>query len=79
MLDLFEDASGNVWLASKSQGVMKWSPLTSRFQHITSTNEPKLSHDNIWALHQDKNEKLWIGTDNGLNRVDLTRAENTVF
>jgi len=70
IIDLFADRTGNIWLASRSQGVMIWSPLTRRFQNISASTTPKLSHDNVWSLLQD-DHYLWIGTDNGLDRLDL--------
>ena len=69
--DIFHDRTGNYWLASKSQGVMLWSPLTNRFKNISASTAVKLSHDNIWGLFQDQEEMLWIGSENGLNRLDL--------
>lgn len=69
--DLFRDKSGNLWLASRSQGVLEWSEISTRFQHITSTTEPALSNENIWAMYQDNEDILWIGSNNGLNRLDL--------
>jgi len=71
ILDIFHDRTGNFWLASRSQGVMLWSPLTSRFKNISASTPIKLSHDNIWGLFQDKQGILWIGGDNGLNRLNL--------
>ena len=79
ILDLFEDNSGNLWLSSKSQGVMIWSPKTLRFNHVSASTIPTLSHDNVLSVYQDSNEILWVGTDNGLNRLDLKKAINQSF
>ncbi len=76
VLDVFEDSSGNLWLSSKSQGVLIWSAETLRFNHISASTIPNLSHDNVLAVYQDQDEILWIGTDNGLNRLDLTTGSN---
>ena len=74
ILDLLRDTSGNIWLSSKSQGVLIWSPDTLRFQSINSASSPKLSHDNVLSVYQDKHDVLWVGTDNGLNRIDLSEG-----
>jgi signal transduction histidine kinase/ligand-binding sensor domain-containing protein/DNA-binding response OmpR family regulator len=39
-----------------------------RFEEVYSINP--LSHNNVTAIHQDRQGFLWIGTFNGLNRYD---------
>ena len=72
ILDILPDRSGNFWLASRSQGVMIWSPLTERFTNISASTKLKLSHDDVWATYQDQQKAIWVGTDNGLNKISLT-------
>lgn len=79
ILDIFEDRSGNFWLASKSQGVMIWSPKTLRFKHVSASTTPKLSHDNVLSVYQDSEQILWVGTENGLNRLDFDNGSNQSF
>ncbi|MCJ8318476.1 MAG: EAL domain-containing protein [Colwellia sp.] len=79
ILDIFKDKIGNIWLASKSQGVMIWSPKTLRFDHVSASTIPALSHDNVWAVYQDNNDIVWLGTDNGLNRLDLVNGTSQSF
>jgi len=79
ILDLFTDKTGNIWLASKSQGVMIWSPKTLRFDHVSASTSPALSHDNVLAVYQDNNDIVWLGTDNGLNRLDLVTGTSQSF
>ena len=79
ILDIFKDRSGNIWLASKSQGVMIWSPLTTRFGHLSTTTASKLSNENVWTIHQDNNGVLWIGTDNGVNKLQFDSDKITTF
>jgi len=66
IVDVLQDRVGNFWLATKSQGVMLWSPKTTRFSLGTGSN---IDNENIWALHLDDKRDLWIGTDNGLFKV----------
>ncbi len=80
ILNVFADRSANLWLASRSQGVLVWSPLTQRFQNISASTRIKLSHDDVWSLFQSNSRQgkqgyLWIGTDNGLNRLNLNNGE----
>ncbi|NRA85737.1 MAG: hypothetical protein HRU22_18765, partial [Gammaproteobacteria bacterium] len=76
VIDLYKDNYGVMWLASKSQGVLRWSPQTRRFKHVSASTQAKLSHDNVLVLLTDDHDTLWVGTNNGLNKVDLKR--NTV-
>lgn len=69
--DLFKDKTGNYWLGSRSQGALKWADVSTRFHHINSMSEPRLSHENTWKMVQDKNGIIWVATDNGLSKIDL--------
>lgn len=75
---LYLEDAGALWMGSNSHGVLKWNLSTINFERVTSSYPYKLSNDNVWALIQGADEYLWVGTDNGLNRVDLSNPENTV-
>lgn len=79
ILDIFSDRTGNFWLASRSQGVMLWSPLTNRFKTISASTPIKLSHDNVWGMFQDRRDNLWIGSDNGLNQLNLKTGKISYY
>ncbi len=79
ILDIFEDRSGLLWLASRVQGVFTWSKSTMLFERITAFDKPKLSHDLIWSFYQDETGYLWVGTENGLNKVNLKTDDNEVY
>jgi len=79
ILDIFQDRSGNMWLASKSQGVMIWSPLTTRFGHVGTTTKSKLSNENVWAIHQDNSGTIWVGTNNGINELQFDSGKITAY
>ncbi|HEX2682661.1 MAG TPA: two-component regulator propeller domain-containing protein, partial [Ferruginibacter sp.] len=42
----------------------------SRYNFFTIGVDQGLSNPDIWAINQDKNGYIWIGTVNGLNRYD---------
>ncbi len=42
--------------------------VEERFEHLTRLNG--LSHDNVYAIIQDKYGFMWFGTQDGLNRYD---------
>jgi len=43
-------------------------PLSSRLAHLETSDG--LSHNSVYALHQDRRGWLWIGTVDGLDRYD---------
>lgn len=50
-------------------------PGLQTFTTFTTTNG--LSHNSVWAFHEDADRVLWIGTERGLNRYEQGRF--TVF
>ena len=77
--DIHRDNSNNIWLASRSLGVMKWSAVTKRYDHISASTNPALSNENVWSLHQDLKGDILVGTDNGLNRYDHVKEQVTSY
>jgi len=74
---IFEDRSGNLWFGTNGGGLNK---LTSgenglvplRFIHYTHNPQDKssISSDMVGSIHEDKSGDLWIGTEEGLNKLD---------
>jgi len=79
ILDIFEDKTGLLWLSSRTQGVFTWLPQAQRFKNYNAFSEPSLSHDMVWSNYQDENGILWVGTDNGLNKLNLVDNKNTAY
>ena len=68
------DRAGNLWLASRSSGAFYWEPKTSLFKNIhqnAGASNP-LSNDSVWSVMQARDNALWIGTNNGLNRLSIS-------
>jgi signal transduction histidine kinase/ligand-binding sensor domain-containing protein len=68
-----EDINNNLWFGSRG-GVTWFDPRTETFRQYTATSslkKPEISNDTITRLYAGTNF-LWIGTTNGLNRIDLT-------
>ncbi len=81
ILQLLKDHRGNLWFATKTDGVFRWSPDSAHFDnlHKNSRYGAELNHDTIWSLHQDSQGKLWIGSEDGLNRYDPDTQEMLSF
>jgi len=70
-----EDSFGNIWLGSNGSGLYLLTPEHRKtMSFINFRHNPyklsSISDDVIWSLYLDKNEILWLGTSNGLNRID---------
>ncbi|WP_375559524.1 two-component regulator propeller domain-containing protein [Bernardetia sp. OM2101] len=78
-----------IWVASRNLGAIKYDPLTSQFNYYYNEigNQNSLPHRNIWSVLKDREGIVWVGTDEGLSRIDRTgvipnyyhisRGENT--
>jgi len=70
------DSKGNLWIGTYGGGLNKTSLSKTKeytkFEHyIADADDPKsISSNTISALYEDKNQTIWIGTRNGLNRYD---------
>ena len=73
--DLVFDSNNNLWFGSEDDGAIYWSPKTTLFTSVYNTRmgreEKILSHNNIWSIHQQDENSLWVGTRNGLNLFNL--------
>ncbi|WP_152663078.1 EAL domain-containing protein [Arsukibacterium ikkense] len=67
--DFVQDKYGNFWLATRGDGAYYWQPQQQRFTNIGV--QQQLSHPVIFSLFSD-NEVLWAGSQNGLNRIELS-------
>jgi ligand-binding sensor domain-containing protein len=61
------DQAQNIWFAMALEGVSVRSPSGSWY-NFTQTDG--LAYDSVYALAEDKEGKLWFGTDGGLSVLD---------
>ena len=75
VLDLLIDYNGQLWMGSKSSGAYRWDPNTEIITTYTydSHNLNSLSNGNVNVIASAPNNQLWIGTDDGLNLVNLEK------
>jgi ligand-binding sensor domain-containing protein/signal transduction histidine kinase len=81
LLTLFEDRAGFLWVGSQGRGLYRFNPRTEQFTryHHDSENVLSLSHDKVNAIREDRQGRLWIGTENGLNLMDRGRGTFVVL
>jgi ligand-binding sensor domain-containing protein len=65
-------SSGKVWLGSDGEGLIELDPATGKLvrHRFVSSDPGTISDDHIAALFEDRTKNLWIGTTNGLNRME---------
>lgn len=66
--DLIEDHSGNIWIASKNNGLLKYNEKTQEVSKFKKEGANKI-HKDVRSLAIDISGILWLGTYEGINKV----------
>ena len=80
-LELVEDRNGILWLGTESSGLLRFDPETGQFmiyQHDIE-RQGTLSNPRVNSVHFDRSGTMWIGTQEGLNRFDVTTGRFTTY
>ncbi|MFC5683082.1 hybrid sensor histidine kinase/response regulator [Flavobacterium sp. MAHUQ-51] len=78
---LFKDNEGNFWAGSYRDGLFYYNPKTHEkvVYKYDFNNNKSISNDFINSIFQDKQNNLWIATENGLNLFDYNKREFKKF
>ena len=77
-----KDESGNLWLSSVYAGALYFGTKSADIFSIQNTRTGSgdvLTSHVIWALAETQPNELWLGTENGLNRYNLTSRESNKY
>ncbi|MBI9083181.1 MAG: response regulator [Desulfobacterales bacterium] len=79
--DVYEDAAGAMWLSTWGNGLARFDPKTGTFAyHRHDPADPGTISDNtLVPLFEDSSGRLWIGTENGLNRYNRENGRFTRY
>jgi signal transduction histidine kinase/ligand-binding sensor domain-containing protein len=85
---ILEDHHYNLWVATEGGGITRFSrdsssgfqeKLTPTHFNFSSSNPNSLNSDRVYAMMEDENGILWIGTNSGLTRFDPAKNKFTRF
>lgn len=60
-----EDHEGSLWMGTMNSGLWCWHPRRARSISMADG----LPHENVWAVCEGKDGRVWVGTDGGVARV----------
>ncbi len=72
---------GTIWIGSHGGGLIRLDPATRQiaaFVHDPQ-NPRSLSHNLVYFIYEDRQNNLWIATDQGLNRLDRATGQFTAY
>jgi ligand-binding sensor domain-containing protein/two-component sensor histidine kinase len=61
------DRQGNLWMSTISSGILCYNPGQNSFRQISTSNG--LTGNTVFCLYTDREDNLWIGTNNGLQKL----------
>jgi ligand-binding sensor domain-containing protein/signal transduction histidine kinase len=87
MVSMVEDSGGNLWLASLGSGLLEFDRKAARLAPFgwprrsgrSGGGSGDISTQYVSAVHIDRRNRLWIGTFNGLDRVDPVTGRMTRY
>ncbi|WP_281336254.1 response regulator [Flavobacterium eburneipallidum] len=83
--NIIEDSQSNIWIGTRGDGLYKLipqsKPFTYKVLHFKNevSNPYSLTNNDIYSVFQDINNRIWIGTLDGLNLVASNPSETTRF
>ena len=79
---IHEDNEGEMWFGfGNDGGLVKYNKETKEVKHYLNdeNNKNSLSFNNVRSISEDKRGNIWIGTQDGLNKLNKDTEEFTVY
>ena len=73
IFNILEDYQGDIWLATRRSGLIRFHPETLQYTQYTyqAGNPKSINSNHVYSLYEDSNQQLWIGTwEYGVSRFD---------
>jgi len=74
---LYEDSRGLLWIGTQSSGLNCYDRHLDRFFHFTTRDG--LSRNNVKAIQEGRDHRIWISTRGGINVIDPKTREVEVI
>jgi PAS domain S-box-containing protein len=80
-LEMVEDREGILWLGTDSRGLQQFDPVTGQLRvYEHDINRPgTLSNNRVNSVHVDRMGTMWVGTQDGLNKLDRRTGTFTTY
>jgi ligand-binding sensor domain-containing protein/signal transduction histidine kinase len=65
---VMRDSRGTTWIGTRGQGLTRIRSAAQGEQIESFLPSDGLSADSVWCLLEDREQNIWVGTQNGLNR-----------
>jgi len=78
---IIEDIDGSLWIATYNSGLARYYPSNGRMEYYQHNpdNPRSLSDSLVYDMLIDRNQTLWVSTNNGLNRFDRSDGSFTRY
>ena len=63
--DVREDAAGQLWIATHTEGLYRYDPNSGKLTQYTAENTPAIQSDQIIGIYEDSKYNIWFGSTNG--------------
>jgi len=72
-----EDSNGTLWVASGSDGLYRYDPVTGELEHYSTAEW--LPDDSVSQVEVDGDDNVWVCMRNSVMRIDGTDSHRTLF
>nr|WP_321984260.1 EAL domain-containing protein [uncultured Lichenicoccus sp.] len=69
-LDLAFAPDGAIWVATEAMGIHRFRMNAGHLLVLPSIRPPTIGSDSILFLHRDRLDRLWVGSDHGIDMFD---------
>jgi len=69
---IFQDSKGNLWFGTLGEGVVRYDEKTLTY----FSNPDGFNNNTVYAINEDKDGNLWLGTDQGVYKYDGKTFKN---
>lgn len=67
IVDIDEDKNGHLWFSTQGKGIFRFDTKSGKWRNYVS---PELPDNIVNCIHIDKDNNIWVATNNGLLRYD---------